>query len=146
MSSTASLERSLLVTGFAYDRTKVRDNNYAEFCHFTHITQGVRRAGSASIDLAYVACGRLDGYWERGLSVWDIAAGVVLVREAGGMVTAYNGTEVDVYSGKLLATNGLIHQAMIYELSQVRPLEVDFPMRSEQLCRNKTQKQSEPIP
>lgn len=146
VSSTASLERSLLVTGFAYDRTKVRDNNYAEFCHFTHITQGVRRAGSASIDLAYVACGRLDGYWERGLSVWDIAAGVVLVREAGGMVTAYNGTEVDVYSGKLLATNGLIHQAMIYELSQVRPLEVDFPMRSEQLCRNKTQKQSEPIP
>ncbi len=129
VSSTASLERSLLVTGFAYDRTKVRDNNYAEFCHFTHITQGVRRAGSASVDLAYVACGRLDGYWERGLSVWDIAAGVVLVREAGGLVTAYNGAEVDVYSGKLLATNGHIHQAMVYELSQVSPLEVQFPMR-----------------
>jgi Archaeal fructose-1,6-bisphosphatase and related enzymes of inositol monophosphatase family len=73
----------------------------------------------------------LDGYWERGLSVWDIAAGVVLVREAGGMVTAYNGAECDVYSGKLLATNGHIHQAMIYELSQVSPLNVDFPMRRE---------------
>lgn len=132
VSKTSSLQKSLLVTGFAYDRTKVSDNNYAEFCHFTHITQGVRRAGSASVDLAYIACGRLDGYWERGLSVWDIAAGVVLVREAGGMVTAYNGAEFDVYSGKLLATNGHIHQAMIYELSQVSPLDVDFPMRRDQ--------------
>jgi myo-inositol-1(or 4)-monophosphatase len=140
VSRTDSLQKSLLVTGFAYDRTKVSDNNYAEFCHFTHITQGVRRAGSAAVDLAYIACGRLDGYWERGLSVWDIAAGVVLVREAGGMVTAYNGAEFDVYSGKLLATNGHIHQAMIYELSQVSPLDVDFPMRRGQPVKSTTPK------
>ncbi|WP_448380218.1 inositol monophosphatase family protein [Gloeomargarita sp.] len=112
VSRTATLERSLLVTGFAYDRRETPDNNYAEFCHLTHRCQGVRRGGSAAIDLAYVAWGRLDGYWERGLSPWDIAAGVVLVREAGGMVTAYDGNPLDVFSGRLLATNGWIHAAL----------------------------------
>ena len=130
VSNTRELSRSLLVTGFAYDRTKVTDNNYAEFCHFTHITQGVRRPGSAAVDLAFVACGRLDGYWERGLSVWDIAGGVAIVRSAGGKVTAYNGTAFDIYSGKILATNGHLHQAMIHELRQVSPLPVQFPMGS----------------
>jgi myo-inositol-1(or 4)-monophosphatase len=128
VSRTHELSKSLLVTGFAYDRTKTSDNNYAEFCHFTHITQGVRRPGSAAIDLAFTAAGRLDGYWERGLSVWDIAAGVVLVREAGGMVTAYNGSEFDIYSGRLLASNGLLHPAMIGELAKVSPLPVTLPM------------------
>ncbi|MEN9227338.1 MAG: inositol monophosphatase family protein [Gloeomargarita sp. GMQP_bins_120] len=112
VSRTHSLERSLLVTGFAYDRRETPDNNYAEFCHLTHRCQGVRRGGSAALDLAYVACGRLDGYWERGLSPWDIAAGIVLVREAGGLVTAYDGSPVDVFSGRLLATNGQIHNAL----------------------------------
>ncbi len=112
VSRTETLERSLLVTGFAYDRRETPDNNYAEFCHLTHRCQGVRRGGSAAIDLAYVAWGRLDGYWERGLSPWDIAAGVVLVREAGGLVTAYDGNPLDVFSGRLLATNGWIHAAL----------------------------------
>ena len=83
VSTTHQLAQSLLVTGFAYDRRETPDTNYAEFCHLTHLTQGVRRGGSAAIDLAYVACGRLDGYWERGLAPWDIAAGVAIVREAG---------------------------------------------------------------
>ena len=83
VSQTAALEKSLLVTGFAYDRRQTTDNNYAEFCYLTHLTQGVRRGGSAALDLAYVACGRLDGYWERGLSPWDIAAGIVLVGGSG---------------------------------------------------------------
>jgi len=122
VSATANLDRSLLVTGFAYDRRETIDNNYAEFCHFTHLTQGVRRGGSASIDLAYVACGRLDGYWERGLSPWDIAAGVVIVREAGGKVTGYHAEPLDVYSGKLLATNGHLHESMQQVLEQVKPL------------------------
>lgn len=130
VSATTELSRSLLVTGFAYDRTRTPDNNYAEFCHFTHLTQGVRRGGAASIDLAYVACGRLDGYWERGLSVWDIAAGIVIVREAGGKVTAYDGSEIDLQSGRILATNGNLHEQMIGELSQVKPLQQTFPMRS----------------
>lgn len=120
VSQISALDRSLLVTGFAYDRRETADNNYAEFCHFTHLTQGVRRSGSASIDLAHVACGRLDGYWERGLSPWDIAAGIVLVQEAGGVVTGYDGSPVQIKSGRLLATNGQLHERMIQELEQVR--------------------------
>ncbi len=122
VSPAANLSKSLLVTGFAYDRRETPDNNYAEFCHLTHCTQGVRRSGAASLDLAYVACGRLDGYWERGLSPWDITAGVVLVEEAGGRVTAYDQTPFELYSGRVLATNGLIHDALSAELGRVRPL------------------------
>jgi len=127
VSKTTELSRSLLVTGFAYDRTLVEDNNYAEFCHFTHITQGVRRGGSAAMDLAYVACGRLDGYWERGLSLWDLAAGGVIVREAGGIVTAYDGSEHIPKSGRLLATNGHLHKQMVDELALIKPLPFKFP-------------------
>jgi len=114
VSQTTSLEKSLLVSGFAYDRRETLDNNYAEFCHLTHLTQGVRRSGSAALDLADVACGRLEGYWERGIKAWDIVAGVVILEEAGGMVTSYDNHSLDIQSGRILATNGLIHQ----ELSQ----------------------------
>ncbi|MEM0981930.1 MAG: inositol monophosphatase family protein [Cyanobacteria bacterium P01_H01_bin.58] len=122
VSRTNKLTNSLLVTGFAYDRREQADNNYAEFCHLTHLTQGVRRGGSAAIDLAYVACGRLDGYWERGLSPWDLAAGVVLVEEAGGQVTAYNKQPFDIHSGRILATNGHIHTTLSQVLQQIKPL------------------------
>ncbi len=122
VSQTGELRRSLLVTGFAYDRCETIDNNYAEFCHLTHLTQGVRRGGSASMDLAYVACGRLDGFWERGLSPWDMAAGVVIVEEAGGRVTAYDGSPFVIESGRILATNGFIHEAHSQELLKVKPL------------------------
>jgi myo-inositol-1(or 4)-monophosphatase len=114
VSKTQELSKSLLITGFAYDRRETDDNNYAEFCHLTHLTQGVRRLGCASMDLAGVACGRLDGYWERGIQPWDMAAGIVILREAGGKVTAYDGSPLDIPSGRILATNGLIHA----ELSQ----------------------------
>jgi len=120
VSSISELSHSLLVTGFAYDRRETPDNNYAEFCHFTHLTQGVRRSGSASIDLAHVACGRLDGYWERGLSPWDIAAGIVLVQEAKGVVTAYDRSPLQINSGRILATNGQLHEKMSQELEKVR--------------------------
>ncbi len=124
VSKTRELSRSLLVTGFAYDRHETQDNNYAEFCHFTHLTQGVRRGGAASVDLAYVACGRLDGYWERGLSPWDISAGIILVQEAGGMVSAYDGSPIQIASGRILATNGHLHEAMSAELAMVCPFGV----------------------
>ncbi|MEY3298752.1 MAG: hypothetical protein RLZZ597_2012 [Cyanobacteriota bacterium] len=123
VSTTDHLAQSLLSTGFAYDRCVTADNNYAEFCHFTHLTQGVRRGGSAAVDLAYVACGRLDGYWELGLSPWDITAGIALVREAGGRVTAYDQSPLVVNSGRLLATNGHLHAAMSRVLQQVKPLD-----------------------
>jgi myo-inositol-1(or 4)-monophosphatase len=91
------------------------------------LNPGGAAGGSAAIDLAYVACGRLDGYWERGLSPWDITAGIVLVREAGGLVTAYDGSSpLTVSSGRLLATNGQIHGAMAAVLQQVSPLPLDF--------------------
>ena len=125
VSTISELSRSLLVTGFAYDRRETADNNYAEFCHLTHLTQGVRRAGAASIDLAYVACGRLDGYWEKGLAPWDLAAGVILLEEAGGRVTAYDQKPFDIWSGRILATNGRIHQSVSEELMKVTPLS-DF--------------------
>jgi myo-inositol-1(or 4)-monophosphatase len=127
VSKTNTLAQSLLVTGFAYDRRETPDNNYAEFCHLTHLTQGVRRGGSASIDLAYVACGRLDGYWERGLSPWDIAAGIVLVREAGGQVSAYDQSPIDLSTGRILATNTYLHEALSTELLQIKPLMMKFP-------------------
>jgi myo-inositol-1(or 4)-monophosphatase len=119
VSQTAELSKSLLVSGFAYDRRETADNNYAEFCHLTHLTQGVRRDGAAALDLAYVACGRVDGYWERGIAPWDVVAGIILVQEAGGNVTAYNGTPIKIESGRILATNGHLHDSLSQELMQV---------------------------
>lgn len=122
VSATSDLAQSLLVTGFAYDRHQTDDNNYAEFNRLTHLTQGVRRGGSAAVDLAFVACGRLDGYWERGLSAWDLAAGIILLEEAGGCVTAYDQSPFEIFSGRVLATNGLLHQALSQALLETRPL------------------------
>ena len=91
VSACERLADALLATGFAYDRAGRLDNNYAEFAWFTHRSHGVRRAGAAAVDLAWVAAGALDGYWERGLAPWDLAAAVVLVEEAGGVVSTYDG-------------------------------------------------------
>jgi myo-inositol-1(or 4)-monophosphatase len=128
VSKTDKLANSLLVTGFAYDRRETADNNYKEFCYLTHLTQGVRRGGAASVDLAYVACGRLDGYWERGLSPWDLAAGVAIVEAAGGIVTAYDRSPFDIRSGRILATNGKIHAELSQELLHIasHPLTISF--------------------
>jgi len=120
VSSVDQLSDSLLATGFAYNRRETEDNNYAEFCHLTNSCQGVRRAGSAALDLAYVACGRLDGHWEIGLKPWDVAAGALLITEAGGRVTALNNEPFDIYEEVILATNGLIHDEISNELMKVR--------------------------
>lgn len=116
VSKVDSLEQSLLSTGFSYDRRHRKDNNYAEFVHFTNLSQGVRRGGAASLDLAYVACGRLDGYWELGLKPWDIAAGAIIVMEAGGQATDYDLRSIDFESGRVLATNGHLQQVMSEQL------------------------------
>jgi len=126
VSQTPQLKDTILVTGFAYDRRETIDNNYAEFCYLTHLTQGVRRSGAASIDLTDVACGRLDGYWERGLSPWDITAGIVIVEEAGGIVTAYDNSPVDINSGRLLVTNGKIHNSLSQALLESPRLPADL--------------------
>jgi myo-inositol-1(or 4)-monophosphatase len=127
VSATAQLAESLLVTGFAYDRRETTDHNYREFCYLTHLTQGVRRGGAAAIDLVYVACGRLDGYWERGLSPWDLAAGAVIVQEAGGSVTAYDESPFQLNSGRILATNGHLHHQLSTSLAQVAKTPWSFP-------------------
>lgn len=127
VSQTKELSKSLLVTGFAYDRRETQDTNYPEFCYLTHLTQGVRRAGSASLDLANVACGRLDGYWERGLSPWDITAGIIILEEAGGKITAYDEKSPFVLeSGRLLATNGRIHSSISQALDEALPWLQNF--------------------
>ena len=123
VSSCQELKESLLVTGFAYDRHQRLDNNYAEFCWFTHRTHGVRRGGAAAVDLAFVAAGLLDGYWERGLAPWDLAAGVALVQEAGGMVSGYDRSPFNINSGRVLAANAGLHAQIAHGLAQVQPLD-----------------------
>jgi len=125
VSTTKTLAQSLLVSGFAYDRRQTSDNNYDEFCHLTDLTHGVRRTGSAALDMAYVAAGRFEGYWERGIKAWDVAAGALLVQEAGGMVSAYDGSAADLYSGKIMATNGLIHKELSDELGKIRQKQMN---------------------
>jgi myo-inositol-1(or 4)-monophosphatase len=123
VSSCKQLEDSLLVTGFAYDRHTRLDNNYAEFCWFTHRTRGVRRGGAAAVDLAFVAAGRQDGYWERGLSPWDLAAGVALVDIAGGCISGYGGDPFQLNSGRVVAAGPQLHPAILNVLAQVTPLD-----------------------
>nr|MBN1228558.1 inositol monophosphatase [Anaerolineae bacterium] len=122
VSSIAQLEQGLLATGFPYDRQTTEDNNSQAVAAFLRKGQGIRRAGAAALDLAYVACGRLDGYWEQRLNPWDIAAGLVIVREAGGMITPYSGKfdDAPVLRGEnVVASNGLIHDAMLAVLDSV---------------------------
>jgi myo-inositol-1(or 4)-monophosphatase len=91
VSAAEELDRSLLVTGFPYDIRSVSNNNLGHYADFALRTMGVRRLGSACLDLAYVAAGRFDGYWEFAVEAWDIAAGMLLVEEAGGLVTRADG-------------------------------------------------------
>lgn len=125
VSTCRELGDSLLVTGFAYDRHTRLDNNYAEFCWFTHRTHGVRRGGAAAVDLAFVAAGRQDGYWERGLAPWDLAAGVALVELAGGRISGYRNEPFELRSGRVVAAGKALHPAMIEVLAEVKPLPGD---------------------
>jgi myo-inositol-1(or 4)-monophosphatase len=136
VSQTEQLEKSLLVSGFAYDRRETQDNNYAEFCYLTHLTQGVRRSGSAALDLADVACGRLDGYWERGIHPWDIAAGLVILEEAGGKATAYDGSPIIISSGRILATNHKIHELLSQALMQASAWSFVFDSSNNLISKN----------
>lgn len=112
VSKTAALAQGLLATGFAYNVQQERRDNLDHFGRFIKRAQAVRRPGSAAIDLAWVACGRIDGFWELFLKPWDMAAGVVIIREAGGQVSAFDGSAYDVYGDEILASNGLIQQEM----------------------------------
>jgi myo-inositol-1(or 4)-monophosphatase len=113
VSSPKRLSESLLVTGFPYDRT-TRADYYLKFVkHFITTTHGIRRLGSAALDLCFVACGRFDGYWEFNLNPWDVAAGALIVEEAGGKLSNFLGQPMSIYEKQFLATNGKIHDEML---------------------------------
>jgi myo-inositol-1(or 4)-monophosphatase len=107
------LINALLATGFPYDRGPGSDDNFTLFRSFQLAARGIRRAGAAALDLAYVACGRFDGFWESHLKPWDVAAGKLLVEEAGGCVTNHAGEPYSVYDHRILATNGVLQEAML---------------------------------
>jgi myo-inositol-1(or 4)-monophosphatase len=118
VSKVKELDQALLVTGFAYD---IRDNPNNNLEHFSRVSlkvQGVRRTGSAALDLCYVAAGRLDGFWEVELSPWDMAAGFVILQEAGGRITSFQPDTFSIYGKELVATNGLIHDELLALLNQ----------------------------
>tara|TARA_Y100001968_G_scaffold327115_1_gene371510 strand:+ start:90 stop:947 length:858 start_codon:yes stop_codon:yes gene_type:complete len=123
VSNCLNIKDSLLVTGFAYDRHTQIDNNYAEFCHMTHLSRGVRRAGAAAVDLCFVACGRVDAYWERGLAKWDLAAGIPIVELAGGSVLDYKKNYFNIDEGRVVATSPSIEKELIKRLNEVKPLD-----------------------
>ncbi|MCX6827653.1 MAG: inositol monophosphatase family protein [candidate division Zixibacteria bacterium] len=110
--------RSLLATGFPYDIGTSGEDNLDHFAHFAKAARGIRRPGSAALDLCYVACGRFDGFWELKLSPWDTAAGRLIVEEAGGRVTDFRGGKYSIYDKEIIASNGQIHKQMIKILSK----------------------------
>ena len=116
VSKIKRLKESLLVTGFPYERKASGINNFNNFCNLTLLTQGVRRDGAAALDLCYVASGKLDGFWELKLSPWDVAAGILILKEAGGKVSNFKGNKYSIYDKEIVATNGFIHPELIKQL------------------------------
>lgn len=117
VSDRSPLASALLGTGFPYDCATDPDNNFDNFAVFQKGARGIRRAGAAALDLAYVAAGRLDGFWELKLKPWDVAAGVLMVREAGGRVTTFDGSAYEIDNHRIVASNGLIHEEMLLMLA-----------------------------
>lgn len=122
VSERSPMAASLLATGFPYDNATDPENNFAHFMNFQMGCRGIRRAGAAALDLAYVAAGRIDGFWECKLKPWDVAAGELLVREAGGRVTGFFGENYSVYSHRIVASNDLIHDEMLAMLTRPVPV------------------------
>jgi len=119
-SKVAELDKALLATGFPYDRREKADFYLSFFKAFMVRCQGIRRNGSAALDLCYLACGRIDGFWELKLHPWDTAAGSLIVREAGGRLTDFSGKEFSVWGEETLGSNGLIHDEMVRVAAEVK--------------------------
>ncbi len=129
VSRTPTLDAALVATGFPYDRRCNQDFYLSFFRAFLLHVQGIRRGGSAALDLSYVAAGRLDGFWEWKLHPWDTSAGALIVREAGGCVTDFSGNPFDPHMDQTLASNGVVHSQMLAVILEVleregRPREV----------------------
>lgn len=125
VSRTGDLGEAILATGFAYNRNEVPDNNIDNWSTMALEAAGLRRMGSAALDLSYTACGRIDGFWELHLGAWDVAAGTLLVREAGGKVTDFHGNEDTgniLASRNIVASNGLLHEEIRKRLAPLKAL------------------------
>ena len=120
VSSESDISRSLLATGFPYDIRVAKRNNLDYFAKFARTAQAIRRAGSAALDLSYLACGRFDGFWELRLAPWDMAAASLIVEEAGGKVTNFEGKELNLYGDDVVASNGKIHTQMLSVIRKVK--------------------------
>jgi myo-inositol-1(or 4)-monophosphatase len=120
VSSVRRLKESLLLTGFPYDRRERADLYLSYVKAFMQKIQGIRRAGAAALDLCWVACGRVDGYWEWRLKPWDVAAGKLIVEEAGGRLSDFSGRSFTIYGEQTLATNGLVHREMLSVMRTLR--------------------------
>ena len=119
VSQESLMERSLLATGFAYDQKRSKRENVEYFAAFLQTARAMRRDGSAALDLCYVASGRLDGFWELKLSPWDVAAGYLLVEEAGGRISNLAGGAAFGSGREVVASNGIIHDSMLKVISTV---------------------------
>lgn len=113
VSTNDDLHKSVLVTGFPYNVHENPDNAYERFASFLRVARAVRRLGSAAIDMCYVAEGVFDGFWEVSLNAWDMAAGMIIVEEAGGLITDFSGNPTNIFGKQILASNGKVHKAMI---------------------------------
>lgn len=116
VSTIAAMDRALLATGFPYNVTDHLEETITRFSHLVAQAQGVRRPGSAAIDLCYLAAGRVDGFWEEGLKPWDTAAAVLIVSEAGGEISTFAGEPFTLTSDTLAASNGLLHKQLLAAL------------------------------
>ncbi|MBI3724128.1 inositol monophosphatase [bacterium] len=121
VSETDAIPEAVLATGFAYVLNQTPNTNLENFVRVTREARATRRFGSAALDLAYVACGRYDGFWEMHLKAYDVAAGALLVREAGGKVTDFLGGEEWLEGQSIVATNGRVHEALRSRLDPLRP-------------------------
>ncbi len=115
----SELDKALVATGFPYDRREKADFYLSFFKKFMMSSHGVRRGGSAALDLCYVACGRVDGFWEFGLHAWDTAAGSLIVQEAGGAMSNFSGDPFSIQGTETLASNGKIHEAMLRTIQEI---------------------------
>ena len=124
VSKTSSFSESLLVTGLPFKEFSYVDTFQTMLKGIMQEAQGVRRTGSAAADLAYVAAGRLEGFFETGINAWDLAAGVLLVNEAGGKMTNYSGEVDRIYDGQVVATNGLIHDKLLEHVEVMKAVRI----------------------
>jgi myo-inositol-1(or 4)-monophosphatase len=113
VSETARMERALIATGFPYDIRERVTASMARLGRVVASAQGVRRAGAAALDMCYIACGRFDGYFEENLKPWDTAAGVIIVSEAGGKITTFDGSDYDIFASNIAVSNGVLHEKIL---------------------------------